>query len=348
MNRRFFLLGSTSVIAVPAIAAERFDATVRAGESVQAAIDAAPGHTPYRIFVGEGVFREKLHVTKPNVALIGMGRDRTKLVFGDYAGAPQAAGAVRALRGSATLTIQAPDFSARDLTIENDFDYVANLIVSERSYAGGVGLQGLALSLADAADRSLFDRVTITGHQDTLFTDAGRSCFRDTSVSGSVDFIFGGGRVWFERCDVRSRYRPGFQRNQGFITAPSTKRSQKFGLVFSQCSLLREPLVPNGSVVLGRPWRPGGDLDALGAATFLSCWMDAHISADGWDEMGYAAADGTRIFLQPNEARLAEYASRGPGAFHTPRRRWLAENEARLYTRDRVLDGWSPALVRRI
>jgi pectinesterase len=343
MNRRFFLLGSTAVIAAPASAAEQFDAVVHAGGSLQAAIDKAHGDRPYRIFVEAGEFREKLHVTHANVTLIGAGRDRTRLVFGDYAGAPQPGGAVRALRSSATLTVQAPGFSARDLTVENDFDYVTNLIKSERSFAGGVGLQGLALSLADEADRSQFDRVTFTGHQDTLFADAGRSAFRDCSISGSVDFIFGGGRVWFEECEIRSRYRPGFQRNQGFITAPSTKRAQPYGLVFSKCSLLREPLVPNGSVVLGRPWRPNGDTQALGAAAFLDCWMDAHISADGWDEMGYAAADGTRIFLQPNEARLAEYASRGPGAFRTPRRRWLTETEARRFTRDRVLDGWSPA-----
>ncbi|GIL39058.1 pectinesterase family protein [Roseiterribacter gracilis] len=343
MNRRYFLLGSAAFVAAPAVAVEPFDAVVKDGDSLQAAIDKAPGTVPYRIFVGEGSFREKLQITKANVTLIGAGRDRTRLVFGDYAGAPQPGGAVRALRSSATLTVHAPDFSARDLTIENDFDYVANLIKSERSYAGGVGLQGLALSLADAADRSLFDRVTFIGHQDTLFADAGRSCFRDCSISGSVDFIFGGGRAWFEGCEIRSRFRPGFQRNQGFITAPSTKRTQAFGLVFSNCSLLREALVPNGSVVLGRPWRPNGDVQALGATVFLNCWMDAHISADGWDEMGYAAADGTRIFLQPNEARLAEYASRGPGAFRTPRRRWLTATEARGITRDRVLDGWSPA-----
>lgn len=343
MHRRAFLLGSSAALAVPASAADRFDVTLRDGDSLQAAIDRAPGDRPFRIALPAGTFREKLQVTRANVILVGAGRERTRIVFGDYAGAPQPGGAVRALRSSATLTVVEAGFQARDLTVENDFDYVANLLKSERSYAGGVGLQGLALSLADAADKALFERVTFIGHQDTLFADAGRSCFRDCSISGSVDFIFGGGIAWFEHCEIRSRFRPGFQRNQGFITAPSTRRDQRFGLVFDDCSLLREPLVPNGSVVLGRPWRPNGDTRALGQAVFLRSWMDAHVSADGWDEMGYAGPDGTRIFLQPGEARLAEYASRGPGGFRTPRRPWLAETEARAFTRDRVLDGWGPA-----
>jgi pectinesterase len=360
LERRAFLAGAAACIASPVLATTSlFDAVVGTDlyPTVQAAIDAAPatGRKPFRILVPAGTWREKLRVASPFVQLIGAGQATTRLVFGDHAGAPQPGEAVRVLRDSATLTVTASDFAAADLTVENDFDYVGNLIRSERAYAGGVGLQGLAVSIAGESDRSSFERVALVGHQDTLFANAGRAAFRDCVVSGSVDFIFGAGRAWFERCEIRSRHRPGFQRNHGFITAPSTPRAQPFGLVFADCRLLREPLVPPGSVVLGRPWRPGrrfadgtyGDPEAMGAAAFLRCWMDAHISADGWDEMGYAARDGTRIFLQPDAARLAEFASRGPGAFRTRRRRWLTAAAARGYTRDAVLAGWRPDRLQR-
>ena len=140
------------------------------------------------------------------------------------------------------------------------------------------------------------------------------------------------------------------QRNHGWVAVPSTPRRQPFGLTFLDCRLTREAQVPLASVALGRPWRPArdfpdgrhGDPDAVGAAAFIRCWMDDHISADGWDEMGYAAPNGTRVFLQPSEARFGEYGSTGPGAFANRRRPQLTPRQAALYTPARVLEGWSP------
>lgn len=119
---------------------------------------------------------------------------------------------------------------------------------------------------------------------------------------------------------------------------------------FESCRLTREAAAPPASVALGRPWRPArqfadgryGDPDALGMAAFLRCWMDDHISADGWDEMGYPDREGTRVFLQPSEARFGEFASEGPGAFVNRRRPQLRPGPARAISRDHVLSGWRP------
>ena len=94
---------------------------------------------------------------------------------------------------------------------------------------------------------------------------------------------------------------------------PSTLQSQTHGLVFSACRLLREAGIADGSVALGRAWRPGrkfadgqyGDPAVLGAALFLSCWMDAHIAREGWDAMAYTARDGSRVMLEPGQARCS-------------------------------------------
>ena len=64
--------------------------------------------------------------------------------------------------------------------------------------------------------------------------------------------------------------------------------------------------------------------------------MGDHLSADGSDEMGYTAKSGERVFLRPEEARLVEFESRGPGA----RRRVLTQDEAARYSHQNVLDGW--------
>jgi pectinesterase len=163
-----------------------------------------------------------------------------------------------------------------------------------------------------------------------------------------VDFVFGAGRVWIEDCDIVSRFRPGKER-QGYIAVPSTPLAQADGLTFSRCRLLREAGIPDGSVALGRAWRPSrkfsdgqyGDPTVLGSALYLSCWMDAHIASSGWDPMAYTARDGSRVMLEPAQARLFEYDSRGPGAAHSLGRRCLDAAQAAEHSARRVLAGWA-------
>lgn len=360
-TRRTLLTGGLLLLAAPAFgAAPSFNAAVGADRpgarrfaTLAQAIAAAPvqGRDPYRIFVGRGVWREKLTVDRPNVHLIGEDRQGSILSYDVAAGMAGPDGTPWGTPGSASVTVTAPGFAATNLTIRNAFDYVADLSHPQFERIGSNGAQAVALRLAEGADRSQFRGVDLVSHQDTLFVDAGRSLFRDCRIAGSVDFIFGAGRALFQTCELQSRFRPLMQRNHGWVAVPSTPRSQPYGLTFLYCRLTREAGVPPASVALGRPWRPArtfangryGDPDAVGAAAFIRCWMDDHISADGWDEMGYPAPDGTRVFLQPTDARLREFGSSGPGAFANRRRPWLPAREAALYTPARVLEGWTPA-----
>lgn len=361
IGRRTVLAGGASLLcASPAFAqAPAFDAAVgadapgaRTFATVGEAISAAPveGRRPFRILIGAGVWREKLVVDRPSVHLVGVDRHASILSYDAAAGMSGPHGRPWGTWGSASLIVRAPDFAASNLTMRNAFDYVADLDHPQFERIGSNGAQAVAMMLAPGADRSLFENVDITSHQDTLFADAGRGLFRRCRIAGSVDFIFGAGRMLFEDCELVSRFRPLMQRNHGWVAAPSTPRSQPYGLTFRQCRLVREPQVPPASVALGRPWRPArdfpdghhGDPDALGAAAFIGCWMDDHISADGWDEMGYAGPTGERVFLEPGAARLAEFTSTGPGAFINRRRPQLSAAQARLYSRARVLEGWSP------
>jgi pectinesterase len=327
-----------------------YDAVVGETHPTLAAALSAQTRSPWRIRLRAGTWTEKLTIRQPGVHLIGEGRNKTVLTYNSAAGQLDAEGKPLGTPGSATLTIEAPDCVLSDLTLANHFDYIDAIARQKFAPIGPNGAQALALWLAKDADRTLLDQVDLVGHQDTLFADKGTSLFRACRISGSVDFIYGAGRALFEECEIVSRFRPGLQRNHGFITAPSTDRRQPFGLVFRACRLIREPEVPPASVVLGRPYRPRkqfadgayGDPDAVGSSVFLSCWMDDHISADGWDEMYYANADGGRSPLRPEEARFFEYGSTGPGAFENRRRRWLTEAEAAAYGDTAILDGWHP------
>jgi pectinesterase len=318
--------------------------------TVGAALQAAPsdGARPFRIGIDIGVWREKLVIDKPNIHLLGADRQRCVLSFDAAAGMPDANGKPWGTWGCASIIVRASDFRAENLSMQNSFDYVGSLGSPQFEPIGSNGLQAVALMLDAGADRSMLRDVDLIGHQDTLFVDAGRSLFRDCRISGSVDFVFGAGQALFQHCELVSRFRPDKPR-QGYVAVPSTLATQPHGLLFERCRLLRESGVPDASVVLGRPWRPTrgfadgryGDPAVLGSAVFMHCWMDAHIAAEGWEPMAYSAADGTRVLLQPNEARLFEFGSEGPGAQRSPTRRWLDAESARQHRGSGLLGEWA-------
>lgn len=321
----------------------------RGFRTLAAALDAAPGDgaRPFRILVPAGTWREQVAITKPNVHLIGEGRAASVIVFDEYAAGRNRPGGPAEI---ATVTVTAPGFRAERLTIANDFDYPGHM-PAEVDYdrTGASGAQATALKLGEGSDRAYFEDVALTGWQDTLFADAGRSLFRRCHVSGCVDFIYGAGRAVFDRCEIRARTRPG-KAFHGFIAAPDTDRRQRFGLVFLDCRLTRDADMPDHTLALGRPWRRTmtfpdgryGNPDAVGQAAFIRCWMDGHIVPEGWYPMHYNLKGGRRTMLEPEDARLFEYASHGPGAGRaSKRRRQLSAAQARAYTISTVLDGWT-------
>lgn len=344
MNRRAVLSGAVaSAVALTTARAfardARFDAALsRDGSRVngapgfrtltEALAAALPGDAPYRIFIPAGDWREHNRVTRANVALVGEARATSRLVFDDRANAPRDAD----VPGS-TLEVRAPGFSAAHLTIDNDFDYPHNMPADvPHDRTGASGAQARAVHLDTGADRSVFVDVAMNGWQDTLFVDVGRSLFKDCYVSGAVDFIYGAGVVLFDHCEIHSRTRPG-KDFHGFIVAPDTDVHQKFGIVFDRCRLTKDADMPAHTVALGRPWRRTatfpdgryGNPDAVAFAAYLQCWMDDHIVPEGWYEMHYNNKAGERMMLQPEEARLFEFRSEGPGAGRaTTRRRHLA------------------------
>jgi pectinesterase len=358
-RRKFLVIGTATLSACAtrtgAVRAVRFDAMVGNDArveaprfpSLKAAIEAAPGNatSPHRIFVGPGRWHEKLHIDKPFIHLIGAGVHRSLLTYNDYAGLEFEGKPIGTMR-TATLTVRAPDFSATHLTIENAFDYLSYLN-RLRDTLTTSGAQAVALMLSGNADRSRIANCSIDGFQDTLLVDTGRSYFTECKVSGNVDFIFGAGRAFFERCEIVSRRRPGDGR-QGIISAPSTLSTQEHGLVFDRCRLTKQAGMPANSVALGRAWRPTrdfpdgryGDPRAVGSAVYRNCWMDDHIAREGWDPMYYGARDGSRLALQPQDARFFEYQNRGLGAQKHAQRRELSAQDARQYDIDRVLTGW--------
>jgi pectinesterase len=326
---------------------------------VQAALDAAARDGAERwitIAIGSGTFREKPVVRRDRLRITGAGASRTRIVFDAVA---QSAGrydpANWGTPGSATLTIRASDIVLRDLTIENDFDYLANDALPEGDPRKLTAPQAVALLLDTGSDRLGFNGVSVLGYQDTLFTRGRRAWFRNGLIAGNIDFIFGDGALLIEDSEIRSRRRAaptppdGFE---SFVTAPSTPAAQPIGIVVRRARLTREGGVADGSVALGRPWHPTtrfpdgryADPQAIGQAVFLDCHMDAHIHPDHWTGMAGTARDGTKTALfRPEDSRFFEMGSQGPGARRNPLAiRWqgpVTIASAKAY----IFAGWNAA-----
>lgn len=330
IGRRAVIAGTVVSAASPVLARPRRDVLVSARRkgavatvAEALAIAERAGGRPFTILLDTGVHVAKPAIRMPNLTIAGFGPGSI-LSFGAAAGHKRPDGRGWGTSGSATLTIDAPGVTLRNLTVRNSFDYIDD----RRTGASG-GAQAVALAIGRNADRTLVERCVIEGFQDTLLLQA-RAAFRDCRISGTVDFIFGGGVAWLERCEIVTRHVPGSP--GGYLVAPSTPGTQLFGLVFDDCRILRESGVPDAATFLGRPWRAGGNMALVGSAHFLDCWLDAHIAPAGWSAMGG---------MQPWEARLFEHGSRGPGAGPASRsRRLLDPAAARAVTRRAVLGDW--------
>ncbi|MEU1607763.1 pectinesterase family protein [Micromonospora matsumotoense] len=303
--------------------------------SVQAAVDAVPLGNPgrYTITIRPGTYRETVSVPagKPYVSFVGSTGDARDvvIVYDNASGTPKPGGGTYGTSGSASVTIDGNDFTARHLTFANDFDEAAHDYSAEQ-----------AVAVLTRADRLVFDDVRFLGNQDTLYHNSanvdavGRAYFRDCYVEGDVDFIFGRGTGVFDRCEIRSLSR-GSSSNNGYVTAPSTMIGNPYGLLFTGCALTTDSAAVQ-SVHLGRPWHPSGDVNAIGQVVFRDSVLGAHVKDAPWSDMsGFSWRD----------ARFAEYRNGGPGSTVTADRPQLADAQAATYTPQRYLagaDGWNP------
>lgn len=294
--------------------------------SVQAAVNAVPvnGTQPFVILLKPGTYREHVVVSadRPFITLRGEPDvlDKTIITGGLNFKTPGPNGSNLSARDSATVLVQAHDFSAENITFENTTTHDDHV---------------QALAMYVEADRAVFRRCRFLGWQDTLRADAargkiGRQYFTDCYIEGHVDFIYAAGTAVFDRCHIHCRA-------DGYITAASTAAETPFGFVFLDCQVTAAPEAKR--VYLGRPWRP------YAATAFIRCALPAAIAPEGWHNWGKADNERT--------ARYVECANTGPGANPGARVKWersLTAEEARAWTAENSLrgaDGWNPVVPAR-
>ena len=252
------------------------------------AVAAVPdfGRDTTRIVVCGGVYREKIAIpaTKRLVALTGRG-DVT-LTWDDYAAKIGPTGRPLGTSGSSTLYFGGDGWTVRNITFEN-----------------AAGRVGQAVAVQCLATELRFIGCRFLGNQDTLYlygagnrdgervTENARIRFGECYIEGTTDFIFGSAAALFRRCEIRSKA-------DSYVTAASTCRGQRCGLIFVECRLTADEGVT--ACWLGRPWRD------YAQTLFLRCHLGAHIRPEGWHDWNKPRTHRTAFY--------AECASEGPGA----------------------------------
>ena len=282
-------------------------------KTVRAALNAVPANNnkPVTIYVRNGVYYEKLFLdsTKNFVTLVGEDKFKTILTYNDHTGKLSPSGEPINTRTSWSFKILANDFTAKNITFQNDAGFAA----------------GQAVAVESDGDKARFINCRFIGNQDVLFTnnDNSRQYYEHCYIEGTTDFIFGSSTVWFEKCHIHSR-------KNSHVTAASTGKEKEFGYIFNECILTGDTSLHN--VSLGRPWRPYAHV------AYLRCFIGAHIKPEGWSN--WNNTDNYKT------TRYFEYKNFGPSSDPLKRIAWakqLTDEEVTRYTVANVLNGWHPS-----
>ena len=253
-------------------------------KKIQDAINAAPSNStrPYLIFIKEGYYNDPnetfnssygfvytnpgdasstettqisggkseyddcrlVYVNKPNIHIIGQAVDKVTIA-GDRLDGGAGWDRSRAwyhVNAGATLEVQsgADGFYIENVTIDNE-----NWTISRKE-----GPQ--ALSINTDADRLVFNNLNVRSYQDTYKANGTykRAYWLNSTIEGSVDFIYGDCDVWFENTTLNINRKTG-----GYIVAPSHPADTRWGYVFNNTTITSTYFTPEeGKIYLGRPW----------------------------------------------------------------------------------------------
>ena len=268
---------------------------IRPEDDLRYILDCASPNSVIELAPGE--YRVKLSVHAPGITLRGAGRDRTVIVWDDYAKKPDFNGTEMNTFRTWTVGVFADGVTMEDLAIVNA--------------SGSPEKLGQEVALSVYADGFTMRRCRLASTQDTLFLGPlpddlierydgflqprlreRRRCrqrFEDCLVEGSVDFIFGCGEAVFERCEIRS---VSDVRGVGYAAAPSHELRQTEGFLFRDCDFTAEDAVEDGSIYLARPWRD------YGISVFENCRYGSHIAEVGFDKWNDTERDKTARFYE--------------------------------------------------
>ena len=306
-------------------------------ETVNAANAAADAPRSY-IFLPNGTYdlgdKCLTLINGNNISIIGESMDNTIIVN-------KPAIENEGIGTTATLLNQSNNLYLQDITLKDALDYYKT------------GAAGRAVCLQDRGTKTICKNVKMLSYQDTYYSNEpngkGQFYFEDSEIHGTVDYICGGGDVYFNRVLFVNESRKENEKNgTDVIAAPNSK--SEWGYIFKDCTI--ENKAANFS--LGRSW------NNIARLTWLNTTINQkdEILNDGTKytyfniaAMETAIADKFRLDVlkdaegntfSPAE-KMVLFKDKNGKAKEAEENIILTAEEAATYTLDAVFGDWKPA-----
>lgn len=125
-----------------------------------------------------------------------------------------------------------------------------------------------------------FYKVTFDSYQDTLYCHTFRQYYRDCTVYGTVDFIFGNGNAAFQNCYIIAKKSTLLGQQNTFTAQGRTDPHQTTGLSFQNSVFDGTPELKSSIAqyrsYLGRPWK------AYSVCVIMKSQITEVIDPTGW------------------------------------------------------------------
>ncbi|CAI0626768.1 unnamed protein product [Linum tenue] len=262
-------------------------------KSIMQAISAIPKKhkTPFVIKVKAGVYKEHVLIPKyaDGIVMIGDGPTKTRVT-----GSKNFAAGVQT-SDTATFAVVAPNFVARNMGFENT--------------AGPEGHQ--AVAYRSRSDNSVLYNCAFDGYQDTLYAQAYRQFYRDCTITGTIDFVFGTATTVLQNCKLIVR-KP--LPNQACIVTAEGKKDPNgdSAIVLQGCHITSDPAYfpvrHTNKAYLGRPWKE------YSTTIVMNSILDDLIAPEGW--LPWVGDFGLNTLF------YAEFENKGAGSAQGGRVTW--------------------------
>lgn len=246
------------------------------------------------IILDEGVYNEKIKITKNNITIIGKGKDKTFIENKDWYSKTHSDNKEYNTFRTYTVMAQGKNITIKDLCIIN------------KSVPSSI--YGQAVALHVLGDNFKLENSSLNSAQDTLFcgplptnlqtkyigflptdeltSNYSRQYYKNCYIEGDVDFIFGGGNAIFDNCHFHS-----ITNVRGYFFAPSHNEDQEFGFTCFNCTFSGT----QNTMYLARPWRD------YGKVTIINSNIENNvIFKEGWNKWNNSNRDKTARFEEYN------------------------------------------------
>ena len=310
-----------------------FLTTLEVVNAANAAADAARSF----IFLPNGTYdlgdKCLTQISGNNISIIGESMDNTIIVN-------KPAIENEGIGTTATLLNLSNNLYLQDLTLQNALEYYKS------------GSAGRAVCLQDKGTQTICKNVKMLSYQDTYYSNEpngkGQFYFEDSEIHGTVDYVCGGGDVYFNRVlFVNESRKEGEKNGEDVIAAPNSK--SEWGYIFKDCTIENKAK----AFSLGRSWNNITRLTWLNTTVNQKDEIlndDTKYAYFTINAMGDAIADKFRLdvlkdaegnVFSPAEKKVV-FKNSGATQQKAEENIILTAEEAATYSLDAVFGDWKP------